>query len=226
MGQHGPNRVLAVEPTDVMAQLGCQIEQALLKLAHRWQGQLQQQQKSIGEADTDAERMSEPDDAADSHITSAESSNSFAQQTDTDSDTDGEDSTLDSMVAAAIPVLPSIRWRRELPKAKGQRGVMRQDDLVVAAYVLGELAGYAERRRVVDALWAHTKDVLVLVEPGTPVGSAHVREARTQVWSLVSVPQDTLHYFELMRMLQPGTAMARPFNAQQTQLFSHCLEGL
>ncbi len=54
-------------------------------------------------------------------------------------------------------------------------------DLVVAAYVVGELADAQERRRVVRALWERTADLLVIVEPGTPIGSANVREARSQV---------------------------------------------
>lgn len=54
-------------------------------------------------------------------------------------------------------------------------------DLVVASYVLAELRTAAERRRVVAQLWARTQGALLLVEPGTPVGSANVREARTQV---------------------------------------------
>jgi ribosomal protein RSM22 (predicted rRNA methylase) len=33
----------------------------------------------------------------------------------------------------------------------------------------------------VQRLWAHCADVLIIVEPGTPIGSAAVREARTAV---------------------------------------------
>lgn len=52
--------------------------------------------------------------------------------------------------------------------------------MVVAAYVLGELAGKAERARYVEALWARTGSMLVLVEPGTPSGYATILDARTQ----------------------------------------------
>lgn len=52
---------------------------------------------------------------------------------------------------------------------------------MVASYVIGELRSDAERRRVVSALWQRTSGLLVLLEPGTPVGSANIREARSQV---------------------------------------------
>ena len=52
---------------------------------------------------------------------------------------------------------------------------------MVAAYVLSELPTEAERRTIVDQLWAHSSDVIVLVEPGTPTGSANIRQARAQV---------------------------------------------
>lgn len=56
-------------------------------------------------------------------------------------------------------------------------------DLVVASYVLAELRTPGERRRAVAQLWGRTspRGALLLVEPGTPIGSANVREARTQV---------------------------------------------
>ena len=52
---------------------------------------------------------------------------------------------------------------------------------MVAAYVLSELPTEAARRVVVDQLWTHSSDVIVLVEPGTPTGSANIRQARAQV---------------------------------------------
>lgn len=37
------------------------------------------------------------------------------------------------------------------------------------------------RRRLVQQLWERTSGVLVLVEPGTPAGSAHIQRARAQL---------------------------------------------
>ncbi len=50
-------------------------------------------------------------------------------------------------------------------------------DLVMASYVLGELP---ESRQVplVAALWEHTLEVLVLIEPGTPEGFKRIRKVR------------------------------------------------
>ena len=79
------------------------------------------------------------------------------------------------------------RWRLSTASAVHIKLVLTSAlsrfDLVVASYVLGEARSPSERRRLVDALWRRTGGMLVLVEPGTPVGSANVREARAQVGS-------------------------------------------
>jgi ribosomal protein RSM22 (predicted rRNA methylase) len=53
-------------------------------------------------------------------------------------------------------------------------------DFVVASYLIGEL-GEAERRDLADLLWAKTRDVLLIVEPGTPKGYARIMAARAQL---------------------------------------------
>jgi ribosomal protein RSM22 (predicted rRNA methylase) len=53
-------------------------------------------------------------------------------------------------------------------------------DMVVASYVLSELATPKARRRMIRSLWARVRPggVLVVIEPGTPIGFGCVREAR------------------------------------------------
>jgi ribosomal protein RSM22 (predicted rRNA methylase) len=53
-------------------------------------------------------------------------------------------------------------------------------DLVIASYLIGEL-GDAERKRLAEALWAKTGDVLLVVEPGTPVGYQRIIALREQL---------------------------------------------
>jgi ribosomal protein RSM22 (predicted rRNA methylase) len=53
-------------------------------------------------------------------------------------------------------------------------------DLVIASYLIGEL-GEAERKSLMEAMWAKTRDTLLIVEPGTPAGYARILNARTQL---------------------------------------------
>lgn len=52
-------------------------------------------------------------------------------------------------------------------------------DLVVAAYVLGELP--QSHTEIVNALWERATGMLVLIEPGTPRGFGHIRAVRDQL---------------------------------------------
>ncbi len=52
-----------------------------------------------------------------------------------------------------------------------------QADLVTIAYVLDELAP-DDRRRLVAQLWASARQMLVIVEPGTPAGWQRILDAR------------------------------------------------
>lgn len=53
-------------------------------------------------------------------------------------------------------------------------------DLVIASYVIGELAD-VQRDELVALAWSKTSDALVLVEPGTPAGYARIMAARAQL---------------------------------------------
>jgi len=81
-------------------------------------------------------------------------------------------------LARSGPRLASINYqpgdaRKLLADAPGA-------DVVVASYVINEL-GDADRLSFADALWAKTRSVLLVVEPGTPAGYARIIELRTRL---------------------------------------------
>jgi ribosomal protein RSM22 (predicted rRNA methylase) len=53
-------------------------------------------------------------------------------------------------------------------------------DLVIASYVINEL-GENERTALADAMWAKTRDALLVVEPGTPAGYARIIDLRARL---------------------------------------------
>ncbi len=53
-------------------------------------------------------------------------------------------------------------------------------DLVIASYVINELDD-TRREQLVGLMWEKTKDVLLIVEPGTPAGYARIIAARAQL---------------------------------------------
>jgi len=53
-------------------------------------------------------------------------------------------------------------------------------DLVIASYVIGEM-GEAEQRRLAELMWSKTRDTLLVIEPGTPVGYARIIALRAQL---------------------------------------------
>ncbi|XVE64642.1 hypothetical protein DITRI_Ditri07aG0116800 [Diplodiscus trichospermus] len=57
----------------------------------------------------------------------------------------------------------------------------REHDLVIASYVLGEIPSLKDRITIVRQLWNLTRDVLVLVEPGTPHGSNIISQMRSHI---------------------------------------------
>lgn len=53
-------------------------------------------------------------------------------------------------------------------------------DLVVASYLINEI-GTKERAALAEAMWAKTRDTLLVVEPGTPTGYANIIDLRTRL---------------------------------------------
>lgn len=58
--------------------------------------------------------------------------------------------------------------------------VNEKADLVLASYVLNELAS-DERIKAVDKLWKASNKILLIVEPGTPAGYSNLKEIREHV---------------------------------------------
>jgi ribosomal protein RSM22 (predicted rRNA methylase) len=84
------------------------------------------------------------------------------------------------MLAEAVPVA-HVKWQ-STDIAKGVSG-KSPSDLVCLAYVLSELTA-AARQKVIDDLWSLTRDVLLIVEPGTPKGWERILAARGRLIEL------------------------------------------
>jgi ribosomal protein RSM22 (predicted rRNA methylase) len=90
-------------------------------------------------------------------------------------DSDAKMLTVGQRLRAADPRRPAGEWNWQT----GDIGAARfgQHDLVVAGYALGELDP-VHRIAAAQAMWAATTGTLLIVEPGTPVGFAVIRELR------------------------------------------------
>ncbi len=88
---------------------------------------------------------------------------------------------------AAREIFPGLHTVTEIDRDRGwaraqaldirQASAFEKHDLVVLAYVLGELDDCS----VLTAAWQAASQALVLIEPGTPAGFAVIREARAAV---------------------------------------------
>ncbi|CAL1386583.1 unnamed protein product [Linum trigynum] len=65
--------------------------------------------------------------------------------------------------------------------SKNLKKTEREHDLVIASYVLGEIPSMKDRITIVRQLWDLTRDVLVLIEPGTPHGSNIISQMRSHI---------------------------------------------
>ena len=72
----------------------------------------------------------------------------------------------------------ALDWR--VGTAASQLGDCPRADLVTLSYVLDELSK-AEGEALVDALWAKTDGLLVIVEPGTPAGWRRLMSVRSRL---------------------------------------------
>ncbi len=81
----------------------------------------------------------------------------------------------EALMETGSPALQSARWiDRDITKEN--LGVTA--DLVVASYVLNELSE-ENRLKAARSLWNTAGQMLLIVEPGTPAGYAHLREIRS-----------------------------------------------
>lgn len=81
-------------------------------------------------------------------------------------------------LAAEMP-MPAA-WRYDLRDAIAGIAAAEPADLVIASYVVNELRDDA-RDALADALWAKTRETLVIVEPGTPAGYARILDLRARL---------------------------------------------
>jgi ribosomal protein RSM22 (predicted rRNA methylase) len=70
--------------------------------------------------------------------------------------------------------------RYELGPARKLLADAQPADLVVASYMVGEI-DEAERTALTGLMWEKTREVLVVVEPGTPAGYARIMVLRAQL---------------------------------------------
>jgi ribosomal protein RSM22 (predicted rRNA methylase) len=84
---------------------------------------------------------------------------------------------LKCLQASAVPALRDATYDEDdvLTVARGGRA-----DLVIASYVIGELAP-DRLPRLADALWSAAAAMLLVVEPGTPAGFARIRALRAHL---------------------------------------------
>jgi ribosomal protein RSM22 (predicted rRNA methylase) len=74
--------------------------------------------------------------------------------------------------------LREMKYRRG--EARAALASAEPADLVVASYMIGEIDD-AERRALAEAMWAKTRDTLLVVEPGTPAGYGRIIALRAQL---------------------------------------------
>lgn len=85
--------------------------------------------------------------------------------------------TVGKRLAAENPLLKRVHWVKTDFVSCNFSGSY---DLVIASYALNELSE-SDRQKVLKRLWQVTKKVLVIIEPGTPVGFNQLRTIRASM---------------------------------------------
>ncbi|MCQ2533583.1 MAG: small ribosomal subunit Rsm22 family protein [Clostridia bacterium] len=74
-------------------------------------------------------------------------------------------------------VLSNAEWRSFDLTSNSATSDMISADIVLESYVLNELSP-SDRHKALDNLWAHTNNMLLLVEPGSKIGFGVLKDAR------------------------------------------------
>lgn len=81
------------------------------------------------------------------------------------------------MKESGIEQLENAKWEKfDLVNSD----LTHQADLVICSYVLNEISEQ-ERMQALDKLWNATNKILVIIEPGTPVGFSEIKEIRKKL---------------------------------------------
>ena len=93
----------------------------------------------------------------------------------------------DALRALALDLARDSTRLRNISYERGEARVVlaKADaaDLVMTSYMIGEI-GDAEQRALAEAMWAKTRDTLLVVEPGTPAGYARIIALRAHLIGL------------------------------------------
>ncbi|KAJ3153004.1 hypothetical protein HDU86_005460 [Geranomyces michiganensis] len=97
-------------------------------------------------------------------------------------------------------------------------------DLVIASFVLEDLATDAVRTATVATLWGRTADTLVLIDRGTPEGFARIAAARAEILAAESEKETTLGISETV---SEGTStIAQPQASDRVHIVAPCPHSL
>lgn len=81
------------------------------------------------------------------------------------------------MSSSEIDILKNCEWKK-VDLINGE--INEQADLVICSYVLNEMEE-ENRNIILEKLWKCTNKVLIIIEPGTPVGFDEIKKLRTKL---------------------------------------------